>query len=518
MEVEEFLWLILSCLSVWIYREDGSSSWAVWLVFGRSLWVTIFPNKSFNHRPWRPQQPKKEENYNLLQGSAMSVVLVPTLLQAMAHSNPHWKVYANYTALFALPMPLLVLVATTATAWNSTSSKSDSGADGDYAEELFTTCTVGFLFLGYFLENLIIATTISKALTFGETRVIISLVAILIWEWMAHLSTNLACSNFDVGDEDGIASNVSHTRVSLSGAIGCFLTCTFVSLLVRQKKLIFPLWGRIFLLVIGPLCMVEVDLWRQEQIRSTMKTLSFPRCLNWLAEFLHDSEPTSSHFRYFGLLYWVLVLAISTIPTIQLTRSQQSTVLTRKWFHFVAVLLFGPITFQFPQLLSLSYAIAFCGLMVLETLRCDVPGIQQFYMALVDPTKDDTEGFILSHMGLIVGCAAPLWIAEGIVTGQESSTLLAQWGVLCLGIGDAMGAIVGKSIGRNRWGKNRRTVEGSSAMWLSMMLVGLWFSDTWVFPVATTFVTILEAFTLQMDNLVLPLAGSTIILLLRYRQ
>ena len=55
-------------------------------------------------------------------------------------------------------------------------------------------------------------------------------------------------------------------------------------------------------------------------------------------------------------------------------------------------------------------------------------------------------------------------------------------------------------------------------MWLSMMLVGLWFSDTWVFPVVTTFVTTLEAFTLQMDNLVLPLAGSTIILLLRYRQ
>ena len=125
----------------------------------------------------------------------MSVVLVPTLLQAMAHSNPYWKVYANYTALFALPMPLLVLVAATVTAWNSTSSKSDSGADGDNAGELFTTCTVGFLFLGYFLENLIIATTISKALTFGETRVIISLVAILIWEWMAHLFTNLAGSN-----------------------------------------------------------------------------------------------------------------------------------------------------------------------------------------------------------------------------------------------------------------------------------------------------------------------------------
>jgi dolichol kinase len=210
-------------------------------------------------------------------------------------------------------------------------------------------------------------------------------------------------------------------------------------------------------------------------------------------------------------------------------------VVTHKWFHLVAILLFGPITWKFPQLMSLSYAIALCGLIVLETLRKDVLLLQTFYLGFVDPTKDDTHGgIILSHMCLIVGCAAPLWISECCRSDDDGTSinsnsnrnillLLPQWGVLCLGVGDAMGAIVGKGFGRHQWGKNRRTVEGSLAMWVSMMaIIGTcWFFGAagrrdcwWALVAATTFATVLEAFTLQMDNLVLPLAGSAVLLLL----
>jgi hypothetical protein len=96
--------------------------------------------------------------------------------------------------------------------------------------------------------------------------------------------------------------------------------------------------------------------------------------------------------------------------------------------------------------------------------------------------------------------------------------LLAQRGVLCLGVGDAMGAVVGKGVGRHQWGKNGRTLEGSSAMWVSMVAVGLLAvpsSDWMALLTGTTIATLLEAFTLQMDNLVLPLAGSTVLLLMR---
>ena len=101
-----------------------------------------------------------------------------------------------------------------------------------------------------------------------------------------------------------------------------------------------------------------------------------------------------------------------------------------------------------------------------------------------------------------------------------------------------MGACVGKLCGRYRWGKNQRTLEGSLAMFLSTvsaaaLLVGSTscsnteegfsipkrLAITQGFPwtavlLSTAYATLLEAFTFQMDNLVLPLAGATLILTL----
>ena len=93
--------------------------------------------------------------------------------------------------------------------------------------------------------------------------------------------------------------------------------------------------------------------------------------------------------------------------------------------------------------------------------------------------------------------------------------------MICIGIGDAMGAVIGKTMGKNRWGRNQRTLEGSLAMWLSMVGSGMLICkplqdnrELVAFLVATTFTTLLEALTFHLDNLVLPLSGSTIILLI----
>jgi dolichol kinase len=107
---------------------------------------------------------------------------------------------------------------------------------------------------------------------------------------------------------------------------------------------------------------------------------------------------------------------------------------------------------------------------------------------------------------------------------------MGLWGVWVLGIGDAMGAMIGKSFGRHRWGSNSRTIEGSMAMFLSLCLVcvisivytpnttATMQSETpTVYSVgqwlpAVVFVTLIEAYTLQIDNIVLPFAGATMIL------
>ena len=311
-----------------------------------------------------------------------------------------------------------------------------------------------------------------------------------------------------------------------------------------------------------------------------------PQAIHWLIQYLMVTEtPTVTCNllpqipRYGWLVYWlmVLVLAIPFAPEpLSLDKSSSSgndnnnnqntsnnssnqntsnsnsdnnpvhgtmsnthaIVLARKWFHGIAVLLFAPVTLAAPQLLSLSYAIAWAILMLLESARMAFPMIQQFHQRYLDPSKDAAHGLVISHMALILGCALPLWISElvgGVVGGvttmsakeQEAQMVLLQlWGILCLGIGDAMGAVVGVILGRTRWSRdNSRTLEGSMAMWLSLFL-----SCAWVYwlcgnngnmsaflgrsMVTVSLVTLLEAHTSQIDNLVLPLAGATLLLLL----
>jgi hypothetical protein len=131
----------------------------------------------------------------------------------------------------------------------------------------------------------------------------------------------------------------------------------------------------------------------------------------------------------------------------------------------------------------------------------------------------DESTVIVSHMGLIVGCAAPLWISDCIQLDKTNNVqpFLQLWGVLSLGVGDAMGAVVGKFIGLLAWGQGR-TIEGSMAMAMllsmSSICLGVFGTEqTTLWLPAVVFATLVEAFTLQIDNVVLPLAGASIILL-----
>ena len=197
----------------------------------------------------------------------------------------------------------------------------------------------------------------------------------------------------------------------------------------------------------------------------------------------------------------------------------------------------------------------------MEAIRADVPALNRFYLQYLDVSKDNVVvhdddrksgvmnpgggGIVVSHMALIVGCAAPLWIASAATPAispskKQSSSLfhviLSLLGVICLGVGDAVGALVGRYYGRQRpwWGRQGRTLEGSVSMLVSMILsthvltlavrrILLSETDssqslmTTIMP-SLIFMTILEAYTTQIDNLVLPLAGSAVFLLSSQQQ
>ena len=348
--------------------------------------------------------------------------------------------------------------------------------------------------------------------TWGEFQVLVFMLVLAFMEFQTNLWAHL--TNSDTSDSKTI--DYYYSMVAQSGLFGCLVTTALLATLTKRLSV----GARLALHVAGPLGIVEVCLRYLQykpisNIHSPMNP-ALPHSLQWLVEFILSSEAISlPRPRYLGLLYWLSMLVLLAPPTAAIVRYQNhSVVITRKWFHLVAVILFAPTTHFFPKLMAIGYAVALCGLLVLESIRRDAPFVDDIFHVLHDPAKDVAEGIMLSHLCLILGCAIPLWLGLAMEERMGTVMLLRYWGILCLGVGDAAAAVVGKTYGRFRWGRNGRTLEGSLAMWISMIATGGLVVDQWSLLLETTTIaTILEAFTTQTDNLVLPLAGSSWIVL-----
>lgn len=101
-------------------------------------------------------------------------------------------------------------------------------------------------------------------------------------------------------------------------------------------------------------------------------------------------------------------------------------------------------------------------------------------------------------------------IVDQSLSGVERPVVVAVWS-LDTGCGRRHGRNCGLAIrqfGVHRWGRRQRTIEGSLAMLVSLVIVFSLTSDNWsLWLPAVVIVTVLEAWTLQIDNLVLPLVG-----------
>ncbi|KAL7559197.1 hypothetical protein ACA910_013203 [Epithemia clementina (nom. ined.)] len=393
-------------------------------------------------------------------------------------------------------------------------------------------------------------------------------------------------------------------------------------------------WIKVVASAMFVLLFVEVHFWslgtrRQVEDNQSSHAHQYqPQCLWWLVRYLGQVEtscfvPKTARKlltwpRYFWIAYWIaaLILSLVSIPSLfalvafsnqqqqsSSTTTQQpkmkqenrnaeeplpslssssstsftallafSVTLKRKWFHVVAVILFGPVTLYAPELQALGYTIALAILVLVEglQLRRHVPVVQTFYRAFLDPLKhemeneDDGRGsqgkVIVSHLSLIAGCAMPLYFALYLLNDREDVTdeqrrsmfYLSLVGIVGLGIGDAMAAVAGTiyswwkkhhnptiqtwedNFGLSCWGRWNRTWVGSLSMlcsmiwfvWLLDLVLRLWWPATgpqqqdedipsskilwwsWWGP-CLLWMTAVEAYTSQLDNLVLPLVGIT---------
>lgn len=460
--VERFLWRLLSFLSC----ANDPTGWNALTTIAGLLVDGYLPHAEEPvHKQWR------KHNHPDAQGVFMAKALLPNLLQAigLATQTPWVENYGKVTACLLMH-------------W------------GHWART-FLTCIIFVAF-----DDSILAL---KPALFGlfwllasqhQRELPLCLHSVFSQgEWiLLTAGTCLMLVEFLVPSGDLFL----YQRVSIAGLVGCLLG---IVISLRFSSLLL----RVGVLVTVPLLCVEITL------HDTV--VEFPRSLFWLWGFLWQPEiawnddelPALRRWHWF--LHWAVVLGV----LLPLSPVSSHTVLTRKWFHLVAVVLFVPVSIGAPRLQSLAYAVAVAVLLTLECLRREIPVLNGFYQKYLDTSKDLSDKWVVSHTFLILGCALPHWMAA------ERDHLLSLWGVISVGVGDALGAIVGYRYGRLSWG-HRRTIEGSLAMGTGMavacVLSGSPISE-WL-P-AVVFTTLLEAFTLQMDNLVLPLAGACVILVTR---
>lgn len=195
----------------------------------------------------------------------------------------------------------------------------------------------------------------------------------------------------------------------------------------------------------------------------------------WLLMFL-----TSKATRLLLIAYWLACLAV-LVPLFALVADKLALrqIVARKLFHALVVLMFVPAYYADTPMLTLSYGVALSVFCLVECVRAlSLPPCGQQIAHFMKTFIDHRDGgrLILTHSYLLLGCALPLWLSIPTTTGSRENALAANAGILALGIGDAMGAVVG-----SRYGKRRligsKTLEGTLAIFVSIALASLYFHD-----------------------------------------
>ena len=395
--------------------------------------------------------------------------------------------------------------------------------------------------------------------TLGETYAFFTMFGLIVLDFTLRYICQF--SMFGIFHDSSLVEQVSPLAVSQSGMVGCLLGILLATWFIPRNWAL----SRVASAVVTTLICIEKVTNISYDVDETDNAW-IPTSLKWLLQFFYigvekcttcnlvnEYEGKISD-RFLWILYWLLVLCVtfplSIIVVNQTNEKPYSNnqkpipiVIARKCFHFVAIALFLPVSLFSVDLMALSYAIACALLLLIEAVRYPIASVDSFehktsikkddtmsyphikavvnsfYAAFLDQ-KDKGGAFVVTHTCLILGCAIPCWTYSfmtkfGLGENDDYFILLCVIGIIVVGVGDSFGAIIGSKYGRTKWPNSDRSVEGSLAMFLSMMsVVNILIKGYSTVRVTLVFalLTFLEAATVGIDNFVLPMAGASLYL------
>lgn len=170
--------------------------------------------------------------------------------------------------------------------------------------------------------------------------------------------------------------------------------------------------------------------------------------------------------------------------------------------------MFIPAIYIDVAFLRFSFATTLILGTLLECLQID---FAREWMSQFLDDKDVGKRFILSHLYLLFGCAFPIFMAS-----ENDSEFILSSGIIILGVGDSVSALFGSVYGKTKWcDMTKKTIEGSlfafSAMCLVLLIFGK-FNPSHL--LCTILAVIYEGYTLDNDNLVVPILYSSLLRIL----
>ncbi|EDW00989.1 GH20708 [Drosophila grimshawi] len=353
---------------------------------------------------------------------------------------------------------------------------------------------VGFI-VPHFYQHIYIRVLrgLPKTFTYGEAAILVQGLLLFVLNAICRLALELSSNpTTDFGQLN---------RIMQSALMLLLLVCTLLAVVPPLRQPL-PCYVLLLLLVAAVTC----------------APVTQPLPLIALLQFL-----VSDQKRLFIIGFYLLLVAL-TCATVhwQLRSTQQATTRIRKIFHLLIVLVFVPGLVHQCALLYIATGISFAIFVVLELLRLlQMPPFAATLSQAFDSFRDakDAGQLALTPFCLLIGCSLPIWLTPcpcGLITsGQNPQLLLLLSGILAVGVGDTAASVLGSKFGRNKWQNSARSVEGTLAFVASVLLCVLLLEVSGILAMsqakwfATIFAalnaSLVEAFTDQVDNLVLPL-------------